>query len=314
MVSHVPRMKTRALVFICFAVLLAGKGAGEISDSRPEVSLIARTANIGGEGWRPLFNGEDLSGWESFLGKPHHSWDVYGVRRDADGRYLEAVGVNKDPMGVFTVAMVDGRPALRVSGQGFGTVTTKESFGNFHLRLQVKWGDRRWLLRGTMVRDSGLLYFGHGPLDSDHGRWPRSIEFQIQERNFGDVFAISAQTTVPASTLPGEKERAIYTYDPAGERTVFVQEGAAGSRCARSVDAERPHGEWNTLDLICIGGDSIHIVNGQVVMRLYNAQRIDGAEPAPLTSGRISLRVEGAEVYYRGIEIRPITEVPAEWR
>jgi len=78
-------------------------------------------------------------------------------------------------------------------------------------------------------------------------------------------------------------------------------------------DAEKPRGEWNTLDLICFNGDSIHIVNGQVMMRLHHAQRVDGPEPAPLTSGEISLQTEGAEVFYRDVQIQPITEIPANF-
>ena len=79
------------------------------------------------------------------------------------------------------------------------------------------------------------------------------------------------------------------------------------------LDAEKPKGEWNTLELVCLGGDSVHIVNGTVVMRLHHAQRLDGAAPAPLTSGQISLQTEGAEVYYRNVEIRPISAIPAEF-
>jgi hypothetical protein len=79
------------------------------------------------------------------------------------------------------------------------------------------------------------------------------------------------------------------------------------------VDPEKPKGEWNTLDLITFHGDSIHVVNGQVVMRLHQAQRLDGDSPAPLTSGKISLQTEGGECYFRNVEIQPITEIPAEY-
>jgi len=41
--------------------------------------------------------------------------------------------------------------------------------------------------------------------------------------------------------------------------------------------------------------------------------RIDGALPAPVTAGQIILQSEGAEVFYRDIEIRPITAVPSEF-
>jgi hypothetical protein len=82
----------------------------------------------------------------------------------------------------------------------------------------------------------------------------------------------------------------------------------------RLVDAEKPLGEWNTLELIVFGDSSIHIVNGKVVMRLQHAQRLDGATPAPISAGQISLQTEGAEVYYRNVEIRPITSIPRAFR
>ena len=61
-----------------------------------------------------------------------------------------------------------------------------------------------------------------------------------------------------------------------------------------------------------MGGNSIHIVNGNVVMRLYNS-RI-GSSQEPLDSGRIMLQSEGAEVYYKDIQIKKITEIPEEYK
>ncbi len=48
-------------------------------------------------------------------------------------------------------------------------------------------------------------------------------------------------------------------------------------------------------------------------MRLHGPLRIDGAAPTPVTSGAIILQSEGAEIFYRDIEIRPITVIPAEY-
>ena len=263
--------------------------------------------------WHPLFNGRDLTGWETFLTKPDPSWDVPGLPRDAAGNYLEPIGKNYDPLKVFAVDSVEGRPAIHVSGQGFGVMTTRESFGNFHLRLQVKWGDKKWGSKLNSPRDCGLLYFVHGEPGFDHETWPRSIEFQIQEHDMGDLYALGAQITVTARTVTGANGRTLYQYDPVGTKILFTQRPPVGNRAVRREDAEKPNGEWNTLDLICFNSDSIHIVNGKVVMRLHHAERLDGPFPAPLTSGKISLQTEGAEVFYRDVEIKPITAVPAEW-
>lgn len=258
--------------------------------------------------WRPLFNGRDLEGWEMFMAAPDAAWDVPGLRRDANGKYLEPIGKNRDPLHVFAVETVDGAPVIHISGQGFGVITTKESFANFRLRLQVKWGERKWGYKLNAPRDSGLLYFVHGEPGYDHATWPRSVEFQIQEHDMGDLFSLGTQITVNAR-LEGK----LWHYDPRGEPTLFVQKLPIGNRCVRLADREKPNGEWNTLELICFNGDSIHVVNGEVVMRLHNGQRLDGAAPAPLRSGQISLQTEGAEVYFREVKIAPLQAVPAEF-
>lgn len=262
--------------------------------------------------WRSLFNGRDLTGWETFMTKPDPSWDVPGLKRDANGKYLEPIGKNRDPLKVFNIESVDGSPAIHISGQGFGVMTTNESFGNFHLRLQVKWGVKKWGSKLNSPRDCGLLYFVHGEPGFDHETWPRSIEFQIQEHDMGDLYALGAQITVNARPET-VNSKTLYHYDPAGQPVLFVQKPPVGNRCVRLEDAEKPNGEWNTLDLICFNGDSIHIVNGKVVMRLHHVERLDGAAPAPITAGQISLQTEGAEVFYRDVEIQPITAVPAEF-
>ena len=278
------------------------------------LALTLASFAFGGEaGWKPLFNGHDLAGWETFMAKPDPSWDVPGLKRDAAGKYLEPIGINSDPLKVFTIEEKEGGPVIHVSGQGFGVMTTKESFGNFHLRLQVKWGEKKWGSKLNAPRDCGLLYFVHGEQGFDHGTWPRSIEFQIQEHDMGDLYAIGAQITVNAHQEKTDSGRQIYRFDPKGTPTLFVQKPPVGNRCARLEDVEKPNGEWNTLDLICFNGDSIHIVNGKVVMRLDHAERLDGPSPALLFAGQISLQTEGAEVFYRNVEILPINAIPSEY-
>jgi hypothetical protein len=49
------------------------------------------------------------------------------------------------------------------------------------------------------------------------------------------------------------------------------------------------------------------------VMRLYNSKKISGNGLDRLAKGRIQLQSEGAEVFYRNIEIRSISEIPKEF-
>jgi len=278
------------------------------------VGLLALTSFASAaDDWRPLFDGT-LDGWRHWLGAPHKSAEVPGIARDAEtGEYQEPLGWDADPLNNFDVKTIDGEPAIYISGQGMGILMTNETFENYHLRLQFKWGEKKWPPRDEVVRDSGLLYHVHGEPGRSSRYWPACVELQIQEQDCGDLYAIITQISVNARTQTGANNRPAYIYDPAGAPTIFKQERPIGNRCIKSADFEKPHGEWNTIELICLGDDSIHIVNGEVVMRLSDAKQQDGDGWGPLSSGHIVLQSEGAEIYFRNVEIRPLTEVPSEF-
>lgn len=270
-------------------------------------------------GWRALFNGKDLSGWTTWLAKPHASVEVPGASRDEKGAYTDPLGA-RDPFGVFSVATVDGRPAIRISGQVFGELRTTESFANYHLKLQFKWGEKKWPPRDKPAtpRDSGLLYHVHSAPGAEGRTWARSVELQIQEHDVGDLYAVGSLIAVRSTARPPAADanasaQAIYDYDPHGDWHEFSQVPGSSGRCVKQPDNEKPTGEWNTVELVCFGQEAIHIVNGKVVMRLRNPRRIDGVQPASVTAGALILQSEGAEVYYRDVEIRPITTIPVEF-
>ena len=266
-------------------------------------------------GWTPLWNGRNLDGWTTWMRQPEPSSEVPGLKRDAEGKYTEPIGSGRDPLEVFTIVSdVEGRPAIRISGEVFGELRTKRTFKNYHLKLRFKWGDKKWPPRNRpeTPRDSGLLYHVHAAPGAGGRTWARSIELQIQEHDVGDLYAVGSAIAVRAKPRAGTQPT-LYEYDPTGEWTFFSQSQGASGRCIKQPDNEKPTGEWNTVELIAFGEDSIHIVNGKVVMRLHGPLRIDGDVPASVTSGSIILQSEGAEVFYRDIEIRPITTVPGEF-
>jgi hypothetical protein len=266
-------------------------------------------------GWTPLWNGRDLDGWTTWMRQPEPSSEVPWLKRDANGKYTEPIGSGRDPLKVFTVVRdVDGRPAIRISGEVFGELRSKGSFTNYHLKLQFKWGERKWPPRDKpeTPRDSGLLYHVHAPPGASGRTWARSIELQIQEHDVGDLYAVGSAIAVRAKPRAGTTPT-VYDYDSTGEWTFFSQSQGASGRCIKQPDNEHETGAWNTVELIAFGEDSIHVVNGKVVMRLHGALRIDGDVPTPVRSGPIILQSEGAEVFYREIEIRPITAIPTEF-
>ena len=266
------------------------------------------------ESWKPLWNGRDLTGWTTWLQKPEADSEVPGLRRDAKGKYTEAIGSNRDPLKVFTVVEQDGRPAIRISGEVFGEIRSTRSLENYRLRLQFKWGERKWPPRhqAETPRDSGLLYHVHAEPGAEGRTWARSIELQIQEGDVGDLYAVGSEISVRSKSrqLNGHE---VFDYDPQGEFRVFSQVPGKQGRCIKQPDNENPSGEWNTVELVCFGEECIHIVNGEVVMRLHGPRRIDGPEPVSVTSGPIILQSEGAEIFYRDIEYVPISAIPPEF-
>ena len=260
------------------------------------------------DGWEPLFNGKDLAGWDTFLGKPFPQIDVPGQPRNAKGEYLNPIGVNVDPKRVFSVVEVDGAPAICISGEIYGALTTQRELENYHLRFEFKWGTRRWPPREQALRDSGCCYHCVGPHGASYGFWMRSCEFQIQEGDCGDFYSLAGVIVdvegVPAT--PGNpKSDLIYIK---GAPTV----SGHTRRVVRNPGSERGFGDWNTLELYCAGQTSAHVVNGRTTMVLTGLRHIVDGREAPLTRGRIQLQSEAAEVFYRNIAVRPIRDVPAQ--
>ena len=77
-------------------------------------------------------------------------------------------------------------------------------------------------------------------------------------------------------------------------------------------DFEKPNGEWNTLELYAIGQTAVYVVNGKMVQVLRNIATNKGTKP--LNAGQLQIQSEGAEAYYRRIEICSITNYPPEIR
>ena len=252
--------------------------------------------------WEYLFDGSSLDGWDTYLGPEWGEGITWATIAEQPAR-----GLNVDTLGVFTIAEEDGQKVLRISGEYWGGISSKDEFENYHLQLQFKWGEKRWYPREEDKRDSGLLYHAGGEHGAGSGFWLQSQEFQIQEGDCGDYWAVATSVVDVTALLDADSN---YVYDPRGELTAFGRDTPAGSHCLKFPDSEKTSGEWNTLDLYCYGGTSWHVVNGTLSMKLENSrQEIDGTS-SPLTKGKIQLQSEAAEVFYRDIKIRPLEEEP----
>ena len=101
-----------------------------------------------------------------------------------------------------------------------------------------------------------------------------------------------------------------YIYNEEGDLLTFSNTSKIGRYCMKNPDAEKPAGEWNTIDLYCVGNTSVHVVNGVVTMILHNSRQLDEGIETPLIKGKIQIESEGSEVFYRKIRIQFIDKLP----
>ena len=261
-----------------------------------------QTSTGAAAGWTKLFNGKDLSGWDTYL----------GPRMDAKQQKIPGtvIGLNKDPDKVFTVTTVDGGPVIRISGVTGGGISTVQSFENYHLRLQLKWGTGNpW---NRQRPDSGVLYHAGGEQGLDGDFWMRSIEYQVMPGMTADLITILGCVADVHSSPTADGKR--FVYDPRGQMRTFSREKAvpnSGGRVARLPSYTNDEKTWVTLEVYTVGQQAVHLVDGQVVLVLHNIRLHESGTTRPLTSGKIQLQSEGSELFYRNIEMQSIREIPA---
>ena len=248
-----------------------------------------------------LFNGRDLAGFYSWI--------------PAFGR--------TDPDRVFTVVdQIDGAPALRISGQHFGGLLTHVRYADFRLVAEFRWGLLSWGKRRLRARDSGILLHCEGedgnavkaagtPFNSP---WLRSVEYQIIEGGTGDIIIVTGfdrnnpnliAPRLTASVGPGGSRR----WTPNGRPVEFDQGRIAWQHRDRARkdevgfrgahDVEKPPGEWNRIEAVCSGGDLVCYLNGV---------QVNEARNGTFRAGKILFQSEGAEIFFRRIELHPLTD------
>ena len=170
--------------------------------------------------------------------------------------------------------------------------------------MQFKWGDQKWEPRLNKKRDSGVLIHSVGDHGAFWNTWKRSLECQVQEGDIGDFIGLAGSLADIKMVTEGDKR----SWSPKGKL------GLGDGYIHHGPSTERPHGEWNTIDIYTVGNEIIHVINGKVNMVLLNTRQKTAHGPAPLTKGQIQIQSEAAECYYRDLKIRPISSFPQGYR
>jgi len=286
MLTPLPPRRTFLALSLGLAVALPLAARG---DTTPEIPAFAKDLPKIKTG-DPIFqfNGKDLTGFYTYTKPSKH----------------------EDPNKVFTVQ--DGM--IRVSGQEFGGFITKEEFSNYHLVAEWRWGTKTWAPREAKSRDSGILLHCVGPDGAAGGNWMMSQECQIIEGGCGDFIMVGGtvdgkteRPSLTCETRVGPDGKSLY-YEKGGKEVTVNQrynwwgrdpewKDVLGFRGKR--DVEKPAGEWNRIEVVCDGDTITNIVNGYVV---------NVGTKSSLTKGKILFQSEGAELFFRKIEVRPLVK------
>ena len=283
------------------AALIVLVGCAATGAAEPEVAIVPNEVIR-------LSGGSDLTGWTTWL---------------VDTK-------QEDPRGVYSVR--DG--AIRLSGDGFGYLSTARAYKDYRLVVEVKWGTRNFRTRKGMARDSGIFLHAVGPEgnsndcgwgsrqrntgeDVSGGAYKAAIECQVMEGGFGDVLLIQGRyadgrripvrATVRATRRQIAGDYANYQFNPKVDELTVTNAAVAWlnkDTAWRDVpgfrgqnDVESPHGQWTRVECVCDGDRVTVFVNGK---------RVNEASAVFPAAGKILLQCEGSEVFFRKIELHPL--------
>jgi hypothetical protein len=246
----------------------------------------------GADGWVSLLNGRDLTGWYTMLQKSGK--DVAQTRK---------MVVMEQEMLHILGNEVTAEPAEP------GYIATNQEFENVHIRVEYKWGVKRFAPRSETKRDNGILY----GLVGEDKVWPRCIECQIEEGDVGDYFLVDGVRGVQARHHNGLFGQGFTPNGwgsfpvPAAKPGETPPEPSTGRKIKdgnfENLDA------WNVVEVIWQGDRSAHIVNGRTVNVASMLQQPDPQNAGkfiPLTRGKIAIEIEFAEIWFRRIEVKAL--------
>ncbi len=218
-------------------------------------------------GWVSLFDGVSLKGWQRYLGPPNVGEPPYGLEND--------------PKKVFSVVQLDGEAAIKISGEVWGSLTSKVNFSNFELEAEFKWGTA--VFPPLNALDSGLMYFSFGPFGAVNAGGS-----SLAEPPLSGAFQVSMEYQLVPSDLGG-----MYNLGPikfvAGPRTVRLGSDSG----------------WNRLKIEAGDALVVHWLNDQRVAegRMFSTDWPNGVRET-VNAGALQLQSEGAEIYFRRLRIR----------
>ncbi len=163
---------------------------------------------------------------------------------------------------------------LICKGTPRGYLYTEKAYTDFVLQLQWRWPP------GGKPGNGGVLLRTTGP----NKIWPKSLEAQINHGQAGDFWGLDGYS------LAGPAERM---------KTLDTEQFGRLTNLKKTVDAEKPPGQWNSYEIVA---------RGDTVTLKINGQFVNQATGCPAAAGTIVLTAEGDEIHFRDVRIREIEE------
>lgn len=281
-----------------------GDAFGRLTDLQKAKLPLAPNASDIGVRRQSFFDHQALDGW--------YSW-------------LKSSGY-EDKLSVFTVE----NGVLRISGRHPGYLASRQSFRDYQLSLEFRWGRDQIESRAGMARDAGLFVHANGPdgnsVDAD-GAYIAGIECQIMEASVGDLMLIRGRdegTRIPlklkacvgpindTSGWPYAETALNWQRGPARPSASRIQEIQTWGRLNRrgkrvdwndrfgiedASQFEAPAGDWNHLLVRSVGDVIVVALNNHVVNAASNVLP---------SNGKLLFQSEGSEIFVRNVHLDPL--------
>jgi hypothetical protein len=160
---------------------------------------------------------------------------------------------------------------LLCKGTPRGYLYTEQDYTNFVLQFEWRYP------AGATNSNGGVLV----RMTGEHAVWPRCLEFQLNQGQAGDFWAIQG-----------------YEFTGPADRFKRIPESQFGAlrHLKRAAEAEKPAGQWNRFEGIVQDAIATQKVNGLVVNQATGCEQ---------TGGKILLTSEGQEIQFRNVRLIP---------
>lgn len=246
----------KSILSLSVLIVIASACGSSSSDGGGETTISNQeTETMNDNEWISLFNGENLDHWKGFgKDEPGEAWKVEDglIHFDANGK--------------------------RNDGLSGGDIVTKESFGDFHLKLEWKISENG---------NSGIMFYvqDNGEYNNTYHTGP---EYQLLDND-------------------GHPDGKITTH-----RTADLYDLIASSE-----EPVNPVGEWNLTEIICQDGKLEFYLNGVNTVSttmwtaewdemVANSKFKDMPGFGKYKEGRIALQDHNDDIWFRNITIKKL--------